>query len=98
MLRRDLRSMKLFIETHMWMRTYINGGRSLWIAESRSSLYVGFEHFFKVIIFFIFADLVLVFFKETYNTWSYERYKDDPSTHPRLNPYLWLEARSWLVF
>jgi hypothetical protein len=35
---------------------------------------------------------VTFFFQETYTTLLQERYKDDPSTHLKLNSDLWLDA------
>jgi len=43
--------------------------------------------FFSSHYFFEFADF---FFQDTYNTRLKERYDDDSSTHPDLDPDLWL--------
>jgi len=41
---------------------------------------------------FFFFNL-LIFFNETYNTRLQERYRDNLSTHPELDPELWLKVR-----
>jgi hypothetical protein len=35
---------------------------------------------------------LLFSFQDTYNSRLKERYDDDPSTHPDIDPDLWLEA------
>jgi hypothetical protein len=34
-------------------------------------------------------------FQDTYNSRLKERYRNDPSTHPDIDPDLWLEAGSF---
>ena len=35
------------------------------------------------------------YFQETYNSRLWERYEDDPSTHPDFDPDLWMEVGSF---
>jgi len=50
-----------------------------------------FKYFFSYYFLFI---LLRVFFQETYNTWLHKRYRDNSSTHPKLNLNLWSDVES----
>ena len=61
--------------------TVKKGYRSSWIAKLNTSWHVRFQQFILLsYYFFEFADF---FFHETYNTWLHERYRNNPSTHPK---------------
>jgi hypothetical protein len=50
-----------------------------------------FNNFLSYNFFYL---LTSFFFPEAYKTPLLERYKNDPSTHPELDPNLWLEVES----
>jgi hypothetical protein len=61
---------------------------NLWIAELNTLWYVGFQPFVFLSYYLLEFDEFIFSFQETYNNRLKERYEDDPSIHPDINPDL----------
>jgi hypothetical protein len=65
---------------------------SSWIAELSTLWYVSFQPLILLSYNFLQFDEFIISFQDTYNNHLNERYGDNLSTRPDLDPDLWLEA------
>jgi hypothetical protein len=69
--------------------------RSSLIVELSTLWFIAFNYYFFLCYYFLEFDEFVFSFQDTYNSRLKERYRDDPSTHPDIDPDLWLEAGSF---
>ena len=85
---RVLSPMELFVETHVQSQDRQKGVQQLNI-----SWYVCSTILFCMLLCLLnWIWCLLFYFQETYNNRLRERYGDDPLTHPKFDPDLWMEA------
>jgi hypothetical protein len=84
--------MDLLVEKHLQSDDCQKGVQQFVDSQAQHFIIYWFSTIFFLSYYLLKFDEFIFHFQETYNSWLNERYEDNPSTHPDIDPDLYLEV------